>query len=193
MGLDTVEEDIREEARAEAAEIREAAEERAATILEEARVDADATREAAHQAAEDQIQQERERAISSAKLEAKQQLLQARRNVLEEVRGTVEEELAAMEGDRRRELTELLLDAATEEFEDDAHLEVYTRPVDADLVEELLADREGVERGGDVECLGGVLVEGGGGSVRVDNTFDSILDEVWEDRLKDISDQLFEE
>ena len=193
MGLETVVEDIREEARAEAQEIRNDADERAQEIIESARADADSIREDARATAGRRIDQERERALSSANLEAKQDLLRARRNLLEQVRSGVEHRLADADGERRRELTEPLLDAAATEFKDDEHIEVYCRAADADLVDDLVADRDGFTRAGEIDCLGGVIVEGADGNIRINNTFDSVIDAVWEDRLKDISDRLFQE
>ena len=193
MGLETVVEDIRADARARADELRKEADERAAEIVAAAEQDAESIREDAETAAERRIAQEREQALSSAKLEAKQERLRARRTVLEDVRADVEERLAALEGDRRRELTAALLDAAAAEFDDADTAEVYSRPADADLVEDLLAEHHGFERAGDVDCLGGVIVESEDAQLRVNNTFDSVIEIVWEDRLKDISDRLFEE
>ena len=42
-------------------------------------------------------------------------------------------------------------------------------------------------------CLGGVVVDSADSRVRVNNTFDSVLDDVWEDSLKDVSDILFDQ
>ena len=84
---------------------------------------------------------------------------------------------------------ELLADAA-EEFD---AAEVYARPEDAELVQDLLDEYDGFEYAGETDCLGGVLLEGRDGRLRVDNTFDSVLDSVWEANLKAFSDVLFEE
>ena len=192
MSLDTVVEDIRDEARAQAEEIREDGERRAEEILEEARNDAASIREERETKIERQVKQEREQTLSAAKLEAKQQRLEARRDVLEDVRERVEAELAAMEGDTREQLTRELLDAAAEEFDENTEASVYGRTDDADLLEDVLADYEGYSLAGEYDCLGGVVVESDGSKVRVNNTFDSLLDSVWEDNLKEISARLFE-
>jgi len=193
MSLDTVAEDIRDEARARADEIRSDADERAEQIIAEAEADAEEIRAERETEVEREIKQEREQKLSSAKLEAKQERLEARRDVLEDVRAQVEAEIANLEGDRREELTRTLLDAATEEFDEDATVQVYGRDDDADLLESILADYDGYEYGGEEACLGGVVVESEGSRISVDNTFDSVLDEVWENNLRDISSRLFEE
>jgi V/A-type H+-transporting ATPase subunit E len=193
MSLDTVVEDIREEARTRAEEIREEADERAAEILDEAEDEADEILDEREAAVERQIDQEREQALSSAKLEAKQQRLEARRDVLEDVRGQAEDAIADLDGDRREELTAALLSDAADEFGDDAEVAVYGRADDEDLLADLLADYDGWSYAGEYDCLGGVVVESETSRVRVDNTFDSVFADVWEDNLKAISEKLFDD
>jgi len=193
MSLETVVEDIRDEARARAEEIRSEGEERAEEIVSEAERDAEEIREDAERDAERSIQQEREQKLSSAKLEAKQERLDARRQLIEGVRDDVESEIAAIEGDERAELTRTLLDAAAEEFEDADTVSVHGREEDEELLETILEEYEGFEVGEPIECLGGVVVESESSRVRVDNTFDSVLEEVWDDNLREISARLFEE
>jgi V/A-type H+-transporting ATPase subunit E len=192
MSLDTVVEDVRDEARARAEEIREAAESEAAEIIAEAEADAERIREERLAEVDRQIDQEREQTLSSAKLEAKQERLGARRDVLEDVHDEVEAAIADLDDDRRRELTETLLDATLAEFDDDDAVAVYTRAEDVELLEELVADRN-AQVDGEVDCLGGVVAESDTSRVRVNNTFDSVLESVWDDELKNISEQLFDQ
>ncbi|MDY6818644.1 MAG: V-type ATP synthase subunit E [Halobacteriales archaeon] len=192
MSLETVVEDIREEARARADEIREDAEARAEAIIADAESDAEEIIADAEQDVEQQIEQEREQRLSSANLEAKQARLEARRDMLESVRDAVEDRIESLEGDQRRDLTASLLEAAAPEFDDVDSVSVYGRADDADLIEDLCADYEGFEYAGEYDCLGGVVLESEGSRLRVNNTFDSVLEDVWDDSLRDISDQLFE-
>ncbi|GAB3701090.1 V-type ATP synthase subunit E [Halorubrum pallidum] len=192
MSLDTVVEDVRDEARARAEEIREAAESEADEIVAEAEADAERIREERLAEVDRQIEQEREQTLSSAKLEAKQERLGARRDVLEDVHDDVEATIESLDGDRRRELTEALLDATLAEFDDDADVAVYTRAADVELLEELVADRNAAVDG-EIDCLGGVVAESDTSRVRVNNTFDSILESVWDDELKHISERLFDQ
>jgi V/A-type H+-transporting ATPase subunit E len=193
MSLDTVVEDIREEARARAEEIKNDGEQRAEEILAEAEADADRLIEEREAEVEREIQQEREQTLSSAKLEAKQERLSARRDVLQDVRERVETELAALSADTREELTRELIDAAAEEFDEDDEVAVYGRADDEALLTEILADYENFSYAGERDCLGGVVVEGTTSRVRVNNTFDSLLETVWDDNLREISSRLFED
>ncbi|MFW6000072.1 MAG: V-type ATP synthase subunit E [Halorubrum sp.] len=192
MSLETVVEDVRDEARARAEEIREQAEAEADEIVAEAEADAERIREERLAEVESQIDQEREQTLSSAKLEAKQERLGARRDVLEDVRDEVEAAIAALDGDDRRELTETLLDATLAEFDDDEDVAVYTRAEDVELLEALVADRN-AEVDGEIDCLGGVVAESDTSRVRVNNTFDSVLESVWDDELKNVSERLFDQ
>jgi len=193
MSLETVVEDIKEQARARAAEIRKEAEADAEEIREEARQDAEGIREDRLAAAEREIEQEREQRLSSAKLEAKQARLEARRDVIGSVREDVEAAIAGLEDEERVALTRKLLDAAAEEFDDGETLEVYGRDDDRELLESLVSDDDGFEYAGTVDCLGGVVVESDSSRIRVRNTFDSVLEDVWEENLREMSTRLFEE
>jgi V/A-type H+-transporting ATPase subunit E len=190
--LDTVVEDIRDEARARAEEIREEADERADEIVAAAEDEADDIREEAEAEAEREITQEREQKVSSAKLEAKQARLEARRDVLADVHESVEERIADLEGERREELTAALLSAAAAEVGSD-DVAVYGRAEDEQLLKDLLSEYDGFAYAGEYDCLGGVVVESEASRLRVNNTFDSVLEDVWEDELKEISDRLFEQ
>jgi len=193
MTLDTVAEDIREQARARAEEIHEEADAEAEELLAEAEADADEIREEILGDADRQVEQEREQRLSSAKLEAKQERLEARRDVLQSVRDAVEDEIASLEGDDREELTRALLNAAATEIDSEEGVEVYGRADDGALIESILADYDGFSYAGEYDCLGGVVVESQESRVRIKNTFDSVLEGVWEANLREISDRLFEQ
>lgn len=193
MSLDTVVEDIREEARARAEEIRDRAESRSEEIEADARADADAIIEEAEESVEREIEQLREQRLSSAKLEAKQERLEARRDVLSEVRERVEDELVSLSGETRESLTRTLLDGAIDEFDDDDDISVYGRVDDEELLEQITSDFDGVEYAGEYDCLGGVVVESEQSRLRINNTFDSILEDVWEENLREISNRLFDQ
>ncbi|PSQ13398.1 V-type ATP synthase subunit E [Halobacteriales archaeon QS_8_69_73] len=165
MSLETVVEDIREEARARAEEIRTDGESRAEEIVADAEADAERIHREAREEAERRIEQEREQELSGAKLE----------------------------GDEREELTRTLLAAAAEEFPAEETVRVHGHEDDADLLETVVGDFEGYAVGDSVDCLGGVAVESDESRVRVNNTFDSVLEDVWEENLREISTRLFEE
>ena len=189
MGLETVVDDIKEEARARADEILEEAEQDADAQLAEAREEAEKTRQEAREEAEKEAEELREQELSSAKLESRKMESRERRELLSELRADAAEELAELE-DGRSELTEKLLDAGIEELDVEEGV-VYSAEGDEDLVRDLLEDRSGFEFGGTTEALGGVIVEASDGDVRVNNSFDSVLETVLNDSLKEVSEHLF--
>lgn len=193
MSLEQVVDDIKDEARAEAEAIRADAEERAEEILSAAEADAEEIKAARAEEVEAELDQQREQALSSAKLEAKQQRLEARRDLLERVRQQVEDELTELDDDKRESLTRTLIENAATEFDDGAAVSVYGRSEDQTLIEEILTEYDGYSFAGERDCLGGVVVESESSRVRVNNTFDSVLDDVWEENLKELSTHLFEQ
>jgi len=116
-----------------------------------------------------------------------------RRDLLAELRADVRDELAELE-EGREDLTRSLLDAAIDELGEESGV-VYAAETDEELVEGLLEDDEydGFEYGGTTEVLGGVVVEVSDGDVRVNNSFDSVLETVWNDSLKEVSERLLGE
>jgi V/A-type H+-transporting ATPase subunit E len=192
--LETVAEDVKEEAREEAKKIRAEGEQRADEITSEAESDAEAIVSEREDEIERRITQERERTLSSATLEAKQKRLETRRDVLEDVRADAREEIAAIDGDTRAALTRTLLADAAKEFGDN-DVRIYGRAEDEGLFEEILTEDkayENYEYAGEFDCLGGVVAESEASRVRVNNTFDSMFADVWDDELKQVSDRLFE-
>ena len=161
--------------------------------MAEAEADADDIVAEAEADVEAEIEREREQKLSSAKLEAKQMRLEARRDALQSVRSSVEDRIAAIDGDEREELTRELLDAASTEFGGDDEVRVFGRADDEALISDILDDYDGYEYAGEYDCLGGVVVESDTSRVRVNNTFDSVLEDVWENNLKAISARLFDE
>ena len=193
MSLEQVADDITDEARARADEIRAEAEARADEIISAAEADAEEIKDSRAAEVDREIDQQREQAQSSAKLEAKQQRLEARRDVLTDVYEEIEDALVDLEADKREELTQSLLDAAAAEFDDGADVVVHGRADDQELIESILADYDGFSYGEPYDCLGGVVVESESSRVRVNNTFDSVLDSVWDEHLKELSSHLFDQ
>ena len=193
MRLEQGRDDIEKTARARADEIRAAADERAEAIIAEAEADAEEIKATRADEIDTQVDEKREQALSAAKLEAKQQRLEARRDVLDAVHTEIEAVLADLDGETREELTHSLLKAALAEFDDGATVVVHGRADDQELIESLLSEYDTASFGEPQECLGGVIAESETSRVRVNNTFDSVLESVWDEQLKELSSLLFEQ
>lgn len=191
MALETVVDDIREEAREEAEQLLQEAEEESESILERAREEAEEIREREEERAEHEAEEIVDQTVSSARLDARKMESEAEKEALSDLRSEVEDRLRNLE-DGREELTEELLSAAVEELDSDGGT-VFAAEGDQELVEDLLDDYDGYEYGGEADVLGGAVVEAEEGDVRVDNSFDGVLDRVWNDELKQISGRLLGE
>ncbi|MFP4175017.1 MAG: V-type ATP synthase subunit E [Halobacteriales archaeon] len=188
MGLETVVDDIKQEARARADEIVENAEEERDEVLSDAREEAESIVEQAREEAEKEAEDIREQEVSSAKLEARKMVSREERDLLAELRADARDELAALK-DGREDLTRSLLEAGIDELGDDEGA-VYAAEDDEEMVQDLVNDFDGFEYGGTTDVLGGVVVESANGEVRVDNSFDSVLERVWNDSLREVSARL---
>jgi V/A-type H+-transporting ATPase subunit E len=191
MGLETVADDIKQEARARAEEIVEEAEEEKEDVLSEARQEAESLKQEAEEEAESEAESLREQEISSAKLEARKMMSREERELLADLREDVRGELADIE-QGREEMTRTLLQAGVEELDEEEAV-AYCAEDDEETVSELVDEFDGVEFGGTEEMLGGVIVESSDGRVRVDNSFDSVLETVWNDSVREVSERLLGE
>lgn len=191
MGLETVVDDIKQEARARAEEIVDEAEEEKEDVLSEARDEAESLKQEAKEEAEKEAEALREQEISGAKLDARKMKSSEERDLLADLRADAREELAELE-DGREEMTRSLLEDGIEELGEDEGV-VYAAENDEELVEGILGDFDGFEYAGTADVLGGVIVEAADGDVRVDNSFDSVLEAVWNDSLREISTRLLGE
>lgn len=183
MGLDDVLEDVRQRGERRAEEIRQEAEDEAEAILEEAEQQAQQTLEQAKEQAEADAEPLRRQELLSAEIEAKKQRLEAEREAMDAVRDRARDLLRDLPEDRRLELIEALVDRVGEDLDDPV---IYAAEPDVDLVKKVAPERfEGVE-----EIWGGIVAESADGQVRVDYSFETLLDEVWDDHVDEVSDIL---
>ncbi len=181
MGLETVLERIRDSGRGEAAAIVAEARKERERLLGEAR--AEGAQLAGRREAEAREQAERRRVqdLARAELDAKKLVLGAQEDVLRAVRERVRQRLAAS-GDPGVLRTLLAKHAA--EWRSGR---VYANARDAAAVRGIV----GGNFAGTVDCLGGVAIESADGSRRLDLTYDSILDDVWDDVVREVARTLW--
>lgn len=186
MGLDQVIEDVLEEGRKEAEATVEEAKQEADAILEEARSKAQAAKEARAQEAETRAAAERRRILASAELDAKKKRLDAEADVLAAIRSRVETRLKKLPDDERTRLLRTLVeDSGAADFGQGA--EARGRPEDRETLEKL-----GFTYAGEIDCIGGAVIESPDGNVREDLRFDAILDEVWREEMHGVASDVLE-
>jgi V/A-type H+-transporting ATPase subunit E len=122
--------------------------------------------------------------LSSAELEAKRVLLGTERKVMEELKEQVLDELSKYPADRRKKMYAKLVDNGMKEL---VRGLVYSNKADKPL----LQLPSGMTFGGVIECKGGLVFENEDKTVRLDYRFESILDDLWNAKMREIYTKLF--
>jgi len=188
MGLENVVEDILKSARDQVSAIGAERDEEVGAIIEEAKRTGERITGEKIASAEETVARIRKQEMSGANLEVRRMILNTRKEVLDE---TYTRSL-----ERLRELDEKpLLRSLLRSHRGDA-TRVYSnrqdQPVVEELCNELLEDRlTDVAYTGNVDCIGGIVLENVDGTIRLDYTFNTIMDEVSERSMKEISSILF--
>ncbi len=183
MGLENVVNDILEQAKSEVATIEAEAQDEADNIINEAKAKAKTIITEIQAKIEADIQRKIKQEKSSAQLEVKRTALNAKKDVLDSVYESAREAISSLSSEKNVELLKAILD----NYGSDG-TRVYSNGRDARLVQEMTD----LTFMGEIDCIGGLVIENDDGSVRLDNTFDNILDDVSEQTLKPVSDILFE-
>lgn len=130
------------------------------------------------------LSQMEQQELSSAELEAKRVLLEAERKVMEELKEQVLDELSKYPTDRRKKMYAKLVDNAKKEL---VRGLVYSNKADKPL----LQLPSGMTFGGFIEGKGGLVFESEDKTVRLDYRFESILDDMWNAKMREIYAKLF--
>ncbi len=182
MGLDAIVEEIKAKGRAEANKIGEE------TSLEVSKILADAEAAAARlkTAKEDAVRKEidglRQQELSSANLEVKKAKLNARKEILDEVYEQTKESVEKLPADKNQKLLKSII-----EKNENNNARIYSRNKDRAVVKKLTK----LEYAGEISCIGGVVIENEDGTEVLDFKYDTILKNVSEQSLKQVSDILF--
>jgi len=182
MGLEVVVNEIIEEGRRKAAAIETEGLEEAKAILQEAKAKADTILSDRQAQAERDANRIRTQEAARAEFDAKKQVLVEKRALWDRLRGEALDALSSLDEGRRRQVLQRLIDRARAEIPSGV---AHVRPEDVSLVS------GPYEVKGDLEARGGLVVEDETGSVSIDSRFESILDDVWPQVLKQESKILF--
>ncbi|HIE30893.1 MAG TPA: V-type ATP synthase subunit E [Methanosarcinales archaeon] len=189
MGLENVIEDILKSARDEVSAIAAERDAEVVSITEEAKRRGERITGEKVASAESEIERIRKQELSGANLEVRRMVLNTRKGILDETYRQ------ALERIREHDNTALLR-SLIRAREGDA-TRVYSNKTDQPVVErlcdELLETRlTELEYAGNIDCIGGILLENEDGTMRLDYTFDTIMEGVSERSMKHISQILFE-
>lgn len=182
MGLEIVVKDIIDVANAEASKISSEADAEISSMLDEARQSAKNIMGNRLAKAEDDIKKLRQQEISSANLEVKRIMLNAHKEVLDKV----DKQGADIIADMPSSKNEALLKAIIDKYQSNG-TKIYSNKASEELVKNLST----LSYAGNIDCSGGVVIENEYGTIRLNYTYDIILESVNENSMKQISDILF--
>ena len=182
MGLENVVNDILEQAKTEVSAIDVEAQDEAAALIDKAKNEAGRILANSKTEVEANIQRRLKQEKSSAQLEIKRAALNAKKDILDSVYLSARDAISSFPPEKNASMLKAILDM----YGSDGS-RVYSNARDAKLVRELTD----LTFMGEIDCIGGLIIENDDGSVRLDYTFDRILDDVSEKTLKPVSDILF--
>jgi len=186
MALEVVVEEIRKKGSEQAKEILDNAKAEAEKIISEAKEKAEEILKKGRDEGESDAERLKKQEISSLNLEMKRLLLNKRKEVIEEVYKLVEEKVKSMSADEKKKLLNALITKNASEGSI-----IYSNKDDEPIVKEIIG--ENVKYGGNIDCIGGVIIESSDGVVRLNLTFDEMLKQLYEQKMGEVSKMLFGE
>lgn len=183
MGLEEVKKEILKQAETQAEQRLEEANERADEILDEAEEEADSVREDILEDAREEADQKKRQKIAAARMEAKNQRLAAKQDVMDEAYSRLEERIRSLPKDEKLELIESVLDRLSAEH--DIGRVIVPSGFRSAVSEMTDADVET----GDIDD--GVVVEDSSGDLSFDYTFSTVLETIRNERRQELAGHLF--
>lgn len=191
MGLEAVVGDIKEKGRKEAAQIQAETEAEVRRILSEAQERAASIKQQANEEVERDVQRIVNQEVSAANLSVKREVLNAQKDTLARVHEATIARISKLPADFHAQALRTLLPLAAAAVEGGV---VYCNARDIPTIKEVLAESKelaGFSVGDPVSIEGGIVVESADGRMKIDYSYRTFLETVWESGLKDASDVLF--
>ena len=192
MALEDILGALEEKAMVRVEAIQAEAEQRVVEITAEVDKDAARTRRVRMKKVEDAVRSESTAIVYSASLKAKNELIRAQEETVDQAFRLAEKRLAELNKDQSYpDILRVLLEEVLEIFEGEAVLHI--RPDDRSLVESMMADRQRQYRISEtpLTASGGLVASSPNGEVTVSNTFESRLDRARDKLRLEISNALF--
>jgi V/A-type H+/Na+-transporting ATPase subunit E len=192
MGLESVIEDIRAKGQKEADKIREETRGQVRQILDTSQEKVEKIKTGAEESVEKQVRHLESQELSAANLVVKRERLNAQKALLDEVYQKTLESLKGLPDSFHREALKSLLSKARREIPEGI---VHCNARDMQALKDIIAKEnefKGYTAGNVKDIEGGVVVESRDGTLQIDFSYRTFLNQVWETGLKDASDILFE-
>jgi V/A-type H+-transporting ATPase subunit E len=191
MGLEAVVGEIRAKGQKEAAIIREQTRKDVEYILSGSQEKASKIKLAAEESIEKQVRHIESQEVSAANLLVKRNLLNTQKALLDETYQNALESLNKLPESFHKEAIRALLSDATQQISKGV---VHCNARDMPALKEIIAQKGeflGYSPGNVKDIEGGVIIESNDGTLQIDMSYRTFLDNVWEKGLKDASDILF--
>ena len=182
MGLEVVVKAVLAKGEEEANLIKQEGTEEANAIKTEAEITARNILEEKREHTAEQIEHKKRMEASSTNLEVKRGILNVQKEILDETYEDAKRALLALSESERETIIKALLESQTE-FQ-----RVYSNKQDEPIVRRITQ----LEYSGNINSVGGIMLENDDGTVTRDLTFESILESVRENSLKQVSEILSE-
>ncbi len=188
MPLDVLIEEIYKKGEEQVKKIKDEAGKEAEKIIADAKEKAEEILKKAKEDAEKEAERLKKQEVSSVNLEMKRLLLNKRKEVLEMVFGLVEEKIKSMDPETRKKLLATLIKKNAS-----PGMVVYSNKDDEEIVKEIINEVGDLSYGGNIDCIGGVILESADGEVRINLTYDEMLQQLYEQKMSEVSKILFGE
>lgn len=180
MGLETVKEEILNSAREQSNSLVAEARKEAGRMLREAEKNVEEMREKSDAETKRMLDMVKRQELASAELENKKMLLEAKKQVIESVFAEARKKLETMEEKKREACIKKLLERAKNDI---SIATVYCNKKDAKSLREFNVET--------AEITSGFIAENKEKTVRVDYSFETILQGIQENELQSINKVLF--
>ena len=180
MGLETVKDEIMNSAKEQSNSSISEARKEANRIIKEAEKKIEDMKEKSEAETKKLIDTIKRQELASAELENKKILLEAKKQIIENVFAESRKKLENLDDKRREEILKKLLEKAKNEIE---VANIYCNKKDSKFLK--------VFNVGNVDIIGGLIAENKERTIRVDNSFETMLESIKEKELQNINKILF--
>ena len=181
MGLEAVKEEIIRNAKRQEEELLAEAREQARKILDEAKKKALELKEKTEAETKKLLELMKKQEAASAELEAKKMMLEAKKSLMDKVFEKARQRIEKLEPKKREAFMQSLLEKAKNEI---SIGKIYCSKKDAKSLKEYKTEHA------DIIC--GLIAENEDGTIRVDYSFDTMLQSIKESWLQEINKTLFD-
>ena len=191
MGLEAVIQEIRTKGQKEADAIREETRKEVNQILASSQEKSERIKVAADESVEKQIRNLENQEMSAANLVVKREVLNSQKELLDQVYKKVLSNLQTLPESFHRDAIKSLLLGAKKQIPQGT---VHCNARDLQVLKEVIAQNAEFKEytaGSAVDIEGGIIVESRDGTLQIDSSYRTFLNQVWETGLKDASDILF--